>query len=86
MHGQACLLSLCQQMQVLFFTRLFADVGGRSTPRIRALALTSQSSLLTLASLALTTLPGFFVYIKILHWHNDFLVTGCHDSVGVGTA
>lgn len=72
-HAQQCGDVLAQ---VLFFTRLFADVAGRSTPRVKRLAVTSLYSLLGLSCLLVAGLPFFFVYIKLLHWHNDFLVTG----------
>ncbi|KAK9804063.1 hypothetical protein WJX73_000717 [Symbiochloris irregularis] len=62
--------------KVLFFARLFADVGGRSTPRVRALALTSKYALLGLACLCLVSLPAFFTYITVLQWHNDYVLTG----------
>lgn len=61
---------------MLFFARLFADVAGRSTPRIRALALTSKFALLGLACLCLASLPAFFAYITVMHWHNDYVLTG----------
>ena len=63
-------------MQVLFFARLFADVAGRSTPRVKRLAIESQNMLLSLSCCLIAAVPLFFVYIKLLHWHNDYLATG----------
>ena len=62
-------------LQVLFFSRLFADVGGRMAPRMRSCALRSPGMLLALACLATAAIPLFFVYLK-LRWHSDLLMVG----------
>ena len=45
------------------------------TPRMKACALKSGSTLLSLACLATVAVPLFFVYLK-LRWHNDVLMFG----------
>lgn len=64
-------------LQVLFFIRLFADLTGRTLPRIQRLAITSQRLLFAVACLALATVPLFFVYMKApRRYLNDYLVIG----------
>ena len=62
-------------MQVLFFTRLFGDITGRTIPRQKSLAMRSQRWLLIITVVLAATLPLFFVYIKY-SWHSDLLSTG----------
>ena len=42
--------------------------------------MSSQLSLLGLSCIAMASLPPFFIYIKVMHWHNDYLITGVHDA------
>ena len=71
-------MSLCTlpPHQVLFFARLFADVGGRSTLKVKALVLDSRPVLLALGCACLAAVPVYFVYIVVMHWHNDYVITG----------
>ena len=64
-------------VQVLFFVRLFADLTGRTLPRIKWLAATSQRLLFALACLTAATLPPFFLYLKApSRFHNDYVIMG----------
>ncbi len=64
-------------LQVLFFVRLFADMTGRTLPRKKALALTSQRLLFALSCLVAVTMPLFFLYLKSPpRFHSDWLSIG----------
>ncbi len=66
---------LCQS-QVLFFSRLLADVCGRTVPRVRALAVHSRMSLFALGCFMTASIPGYLYYIKASSWHSDWAITG----------
>eukprot|EP00884_Botryococcus_braunii_P018331 jgi/Botrbrau1/5181/Bobra.0172s0051.1 len=50
--------------KVLFFVRLFCDVGGRMLPRYKPLATRSPYILLCLGSIMAASIPLFFLYLK----------------------
>lgn len=56
------LLCECCAAQVLFWTRVFSDIGGRLLPRLFALA--SPAGLLALSALKLAATPLLFLYIR----------------------
>jgi hypothetical protein len=61
-------------LQTLFFVRLGADLVGRTIPRIKGAAMTSQGGLLALGALSVASTPLFFVYLKTPpRYHNDWL-------------
>jgi len=63
-----------QLPKVLFFVRLFADMTGRTLPRKKALALTSQRLLFGLSCVVAVTVPLFFLYLKSPpRFHSDWL-------------
>jgi hypothetical protein len=62
--------------QVLFFSRLAADVCGRTLPRLKRLAVRSRYLLLGFGMLMSASIPGFLWYIRASPWHNDWAVTG----------
>ncbi|KAK9817758.1 hypothetical protein WJX72_001709 [[Myrmecia] bisecta] len=63
--------------KVLFFARLFADVAGRTLPRIKRLAIRSPYLLLALGLTKACVCPVFFLYLKSGDsWHNDYLAVG----------
>ncbi|KAF8061140.1 hypothetical protein HT031_004601 [Scenedesmus sp. PABB004] len=51
--------------QVLFYTRMLADIAGRLLPRRKALALSSPGALLGLAGLLLCGGAAFFAYLQV---------------------
>ncbi|GFH13152.1 uncharacterized protein HaLaN_08983, partial [Haematococcus lacustris] len=60
--------------QVLFFTRIFADLAGRFAPRCKALLVHSPALLLTMALTKVAIGVGFFFYVKALdRFHHDLL-------------
>ena len=65
-----------QNEQVLFFSRLAADVTGRTSPRIRLLAARSPRLLFAFGLLMTASIPGYLWYIKASPWRNDWAVTG----------
>lgn len=63
--------------QVLFFSRLVADIAGRSAPRFKRLSIASPRLLLAIASGLAATLPLAFVYLKAnQRYLNDLLAVG----------
>jgi hypothetical protein len=61
--------------QVLFFLRIFADIGGRLLPRV--FQPHSPSAVLAVATLKLACVPLFFLYIKgAIPYSNDWLMVG----------
>ncbi len=64
---------------MLFFSRLAADVCGRTAPRIRALTPRSPRLLFFLGLLMTGSIPGYLYYIKQDAWHNDWAVTGAQQ-------
>ena len=74
---QSCLLIRVVEVQVLFFVRLFADMSGRTLPRKKTLALTSQRLLFALSCVVAITVPFFFLYLKSPPgFHSDWLAIG----------
>lgn len=62
--------------QVLFFSRLLADVCGRTIPRVKRLALHSRMSLFALGCFMTASIPGYLYYIQSSPWHNDWAIIG----------
>ncbi len=54
----------CLPLQVLFYTRIFADMVGRLAPRRKALALTRPAMLIVLACGCLGVAVVFFLYLQ----------------------
>ena len=65
--------------QVLFFSRLAADVTGRTSPRLKLLATRSPYLLFSFGLLMTASIPGYLWYIKASPWHNDWAITGEHS-------
>ena len=68
-------LILCRS-QVLFFSRLLADVCGRTVPRVKVLAVHSRMTLFALGCFMTASIPGYLFYIKASPWHSDWAITG----------
>ena len=62
--------------QVLFFSRLLADVCGRTVPRVKVLAVHSRVTLFALGCCMTASIPGYLYYIKASPWHSDWAITG----------
>ena len=65
-------------LQVLFFSRLLADVCGRTIPRVKRLAVHSRMTLLGLGCFMTASIPAYLYYIRASPWHNDWAITGAH--------
>ncbi len=65
-------------MQVLFFSRLLADVCGRTIPRVKRLAVHSRMTLFGLGCFMTASIPAYLYYIKASPWHSDWAITGAH--------
>lgn len=63
-------------LQVLFFSRLAADVCGRTLPRLKRLAVRSRYVLFSFGLFMTLSVPGYLYYIKQTAWHNDWLIIG----------
>ena len=74
--GVRCLLL----MQVLFFSRLLADVCGRTIPRVKRLAVHSRMTLFGLGCFMTASIPAYLYYIKASPWHSDWAITGAHAA------
>ena len=61
---------------MLFFSRLAADVAGRTAPRMKALAPRSPLLLFCFGLLMTGSIPAYLYYIKQRAWHNDWAITG----------
>lgn len=61
---------------MLFFSRLAADVCGRTLPRVKRLVVRSRYVLFSFGLIMSGSIPGFLWYIKASPWHNDWAVTG----------
>lgn len=61
---------------MLFFSRLLADVCGRTVPRVKVLAVYSPMTLFALGCFMTASIPGYLYYIKALPWHSDWAITG----------
>ncbi|KAK9906401.1 hypothetical protein WJX75_001248 [Coccomyxa subellipsoidea] len=62
--------------KVLFFSRLAADVCGRTLPRVKRLAIKSCYVLFSFGLIMTVSIPGYLYYIKQTAWHNDWFVIG----------
>ncbi|BDA46393.1 hypothetical protein COCOBI_08-4860 [Coccomyxa sp. Obi] len=62
--------------KVLFFSRLAADVCGRTLPRLKRLAVRSRYVLFSFGLIMTASIPGYLYYIKQTAWHNDWLIIG----------
>lgn len=51
--------------QVLFYTRMLADIVGRMLPRRKMWAITAPAALLALAGGLLIASVAFFVYLQV---------------------
>jgi hypothetical protein len=52
-------------VQVLFYTRMLADIVGRMLPRRKMWAITAPAALLVLAGGLLIASVAFFVYLQV---------------------
>jgi hypothetical protein len=64
--------------QVLFFSRIFADIVGRFMPRRKALLVRSPAVLAALAGVKVALATAFFLYIRLMPpaWRHDVLALG----------
>lgn len=70
-------LPCCLSPQVLFFSRIFADLAGRFLPRLRWAAVASPLGVLGVAGLKVGCAPLLFLYLKSgAEWHSDVLAVG----------
>lgn len=60
---------------LMFYTRLFSDLAGRSLPRVQALKTESSYCLLLIAAGVAAVSAGFLVYLKA-PWQQDFVPLG----------
>lgn len=63
-------------MQVLFFSRLLADVCGRTIPRVKRLAVHSRMTLFGLGCFMTASIPAYLYYIRASPWHSDWAIIG----------
>ena len=62
--------------QVLFFSRLLADVCGRTIPRVKRLAVHSRMTLFGLGCFMTASISAYLYYIRASPWHSDWAITG----------
>lgn len=60
-----CTCNKTRPTQVLFYSRIFADILGRLAPRRKALMLRAQGAMLALAGGMVALAGMFFVYIQV---------------------